>query len=69
MYFSLILFALIIASSLAGGPAMPSCQEWCTEEYTPLCASNGENLKTFGNNCELTRYNCQNNEGNENLIR
>jgi hypothetical protein len=63
-YLCLISFALIIASTFGGGPSLPSCQEICTEEYTPLCASNGDDLKTFGNLCELERYNCQNNAGN-----
>ncbi|CAG9802653.1 unnamed protein product [Chironomus riparius] len=60
VYLSLISFALIIASSFGGGPSMPSCKLACTKEYFPLCASDGENLNTFSNECELEKFNCLN---------
>jgi hypothetical protein len=65
---SLILFALVIAMSFGGGPGMPSCKEWCTKIYDPVCASNGENLITFSNQCEFEKFNCLNDEGNEHEI-
>ena len=65
LYLSLISFALIIASSFGGGPAMPSCKLSCTKIYFPICASDGEVLKTFNNQCELEKFNCVNNKGNK----
>lgn len=65
VYLWLISFALIIASSFGGGPSMPICDERCTREYFPICASNGEDLRTFNNQCELTKFNCLNDEGNK----
>jgi len=35
-----------------GGPGRPDRPQFCTREYAPVCAVQGNRQQTFGNSCE-----------------
>ncbi|XP_026273178.1 U-Kazal-Dg21.2-like [Frankliniella occidentalis] len=36
------------------------CPDVCAALFDPVCAQLGRRYRTFGNKCELRRYNCKN---------
>lgn len=41
----------------------PKCQEFCTLEYSPICAKFKNELREFANECNLLREICETNKG------
>lgn len=58
----LIVFALIVVSTNAGGPTEP-CPEICPDIFTPVCANDGQEIRTFSNECYMEAYNCRSGDG------
>lgn len=50
---------LAISSIDAGSDSTPHCLEYCPDIWQPICVSDGENLITFGNQCEFNNYICR----------
>lgn len=44
----------------SANPENRPCPEFCTADFTPVCAVLWGDYRTFGNECELARYSCQN---------
>ena len=38
--------------------AAEECNQICYDIYAPICGSDGVNMKTFPNQCEMAVYNC-----------
>lgn len=59
------LFAALIACFVNATSPPRACPIVCTLELRPICAelaggSEPSELKTFGNNCDMLNYNCEN---------
>lgn len=45
------------------------CQQICTMHYDPVCASApGETPKSFGSECVMKNYNCENNKSKDKVL-
>ncbi|GJQ85793.1 hypothetical protein Trydic_g20351 [Trypoxylus dichotomus] len=66
--FAVILALIAVTLALpAKGSTKPSlkkktCVKSCTDDYTPVCGADDAGKKiSFGNECVLSNYNCENN--------
>ncbi|XP_030766808.1 agrin-like [Sitophilus oryzae] len=70
LYLVLLVVLVAVLSTIYGAPSKGStkaslkkkatCTKECGETYKPVCASEGDRKISFGSECVLSNYNCEN---------
>lgn len=68
IYIYIIVVVVLVALSITQGTPVknrnPPCIKICTDDYTPVCAGvDGEKPMSFGNECVMKNYNCEQQKG------
>ncbi|KAG4066572.1 hypothetical protein HA402_007208 [Bradysia odoriphaga] len=59
--FLVMISCMVMIVLTAEKPRPKECKTVCSMEYDPVCAgAPGETSKTFGNECVMRNYNCEN---------
>lgn len=64
--------SIFAAPDLQNKEKVAKCSEACTFDYTPVCggpagSTNQKEMKSFGNECVMKKYNCEKGESKSNL--